>query len=338
MPLRSEARLREAAHRDGHRRGLVQHVDRAPSPHLHARRAVDELAAERVARPALLRHRDDVGVAHERDGGCVAIGSFDAGDERRALRRVGMVEAFDVEPDRSQVAGQRIRVAALVPRVDVAVVHAPVADERLQQLDDLPGATVDCHSARSTHASMSRRAMLIPGGTIGSSSGAIPVGVRDLGLVDHDVAAGPPRGEPEHQRVRERPRLARDVPNVGQLDADLFAHLAMHRLLERLPRLDEPGEAAVHRHREQASASEEGLGAVGAIALDEHDDRGCEPGKRAEAAMRAASRALVRREAGLVATATAIAMRAIPLDELHRTAGDGPLDLADAAPERTQRR
>ena len=51
----------QAADRHRHRRGEVQHVDRAPAPHL----AVDQLAAEGVARPALLADRDDVEVAEQ---------------------------------------------------------------------------------------------------------------------------------------------------------------------------------------------------------------------------------------------------------------------------------
>src|SRR5262249_54353719 len=93
-------------------------------------------------------------------------------DERRAVGRVGMMEALDLDPHRPQVSAQRVRVATLVPRVDVTVVHAPVADQRLQQLDDLAGARLEGQAvALSTHASMSLRAMLMPGGTIGRSSG-----------------------------------------------------------------------------------------------------------------------------------------------------------------------
>ncbi len=47
---RPEPLFRKPADRDRHRRGLVQHVDRAASPHL----TVDELASERVARPPVL--------------------------------------------------------------------------------------------------------------------------------------------------------------------------------------------------------------------------------------------------------------------------------------------
>ena len=65
--------------------------------------------------------------------------------------------------------------------------------------------------------------------------------------------------EPDHQAVRERPRLAAVVADVADLDADLLAHLADDGLLERLARLDEPGEAAVHRRPELHASGEQRL-------------------------------------------------------------------------------
>ena len=56
---------------------------------------------------------------------------------------------------------------------------------------------------------------------------------------------------------------------------DLLAHLAVDGLLHRLARLHEPGDAAVHRHRERAAASEQRL----AVALDERDHRRRQAGK-----------------------------------------------------------
>ena len=48
--------------------------------------------------------------------------------------------------------------------------------------------------------------------------------------------------EAEHQRLRERPRLAADVADVGDPQADLLGDLPGDRRLGRLPRLDEPGQ------------------------------------------------------------------------------------------------
>ena len=66
-------------------------------------------------------------------------------------------------------------------------------------------------------------------------------------------------GEPDHQAVRERPRLAAPVAHVADFDADLLADLTHDRTLQRLAGLHESGEAAVHRraaklaHREPAA-------------------------------------------------------------------------------------
>ena len=140
--------------------------------------------------------------------------------------------------------------------------------------------------ARASQRSMSVRAMLIPGGIIGRSSAryhcASTISVSSMTM-------SPPAHvglEPDHQRVRERPRLAGDVAHVGDRHADLLAHLAVHGLLHRLARLDEAGDAAVHRHRERAAASEQRL----AVALDERDHRrrqareGEQPARRDSAA------------------------------------------------------
>ena len=58
--------------------------------------------------------------------------------------------------------------------------------------------------------------------------------------------------EADHQAVRERPRLARHVLHVADGDADLLAHLAHDGAFEVLARLDEAGEAGVHRAAEVA--------------------------------------------------------------------------------------
>ena len=63
-----------------------------------------------------------------------------------------------------------------------------------------------------------------------------PARVLDLDAVD--VQFGGPRDtrdETDHQRRGERPRLTGDVPDVGQLQADLFLHLTRDRRFEGLP-------------------------------------------------------------------------------------------------------
>ena len=61
--------------------------------------------------------------------------------------------------------------------------------------------------------------------------------------VEHErVGAVGARDEAEHERLRERPRLAADVADVGDPQPDLLGDLAGDRRLGRLPRLDEAGE------------------------------------------------------------------------------------------------
>src|SRR5262249_43388568 len=97
-----------------------------------------------------------------------------------------------------------------------------------------------------------------------------PAGVEQLLLVDPDLAVCVPRREADHQRMRERPRLAAEVADVCDLDPDLLADLAGHSLLQRLARLDEARERAVEGQREVAPAGEQDL----ASAPDERDDGG----------------------------------------------------------------
>src|ERR1043165_8278161 len=52
--------------------------------------------------------------------------------------------------------------------------------------------------------------------------GSEPVGVGDLGRIRDDVAPGPARGEPDHQRARERPGLAAEVAYVADRDPGLL--------------------------------------------------------------------------------------------------------------------
>ena len=79
----TESLVREVAHRDGHRRREVQHVDRAPSPYL----AVDDLSAERVVLPVLAVGGDDIGVPEKGQRGGVGVSPFDFGHQRGASGR-----------------------------------------------------------------------------------------------------------------------------------------------------------------------------------------------------------------------------------------------------------
>ena len=70
----------EVAKGDRHRRGEVEHVDRAAAPDL----AVDQLATERIARPSALVDRHDIGVAHQAQARSGRVAALDA---RRPARR-----------------------------------------------------------------------------------------------------------------------------------------------------------------------------------------------------------------------------------------------------------
>src|SRR5215211_6382953 len=73
----------------------------------------------------------------------------------------------------------------------------------------------------------------------------VPAGVFDLTGFRSQVATLVICGKGDHERVRERPRLAPEVPDVRYLDPDLLAHLADDGLFYRLAWLDEASEHAV---------------------------------------------------------------------------------------------
>ncbi len=122
IALRLEAGSRELANRVGHRRGEVEHVDRAASPDL----AVDQLSAERIIAPAVLIYGNDVGVSHQKDGRSVRVGSFDARDEVPASG--GRFVALDVDTGSLEEGSEQIDVALFLAGLDRSVVHAAVAD------------------------------------------------------------------------------------------------------------------------------------------------------------------------------------------------------------------
>src|SRR5207248_5823593 len=86
-----------------------------------------------------------------------------------------------------------------------------------------------------------------------------PLCVLDFAGLRRDLAIAPLGNEGDHQRMRERPRLAREVADVRDAHADLLLHLAREALLERLTRLDEAGERAVHAGRKVRAAPEKEL-------------------------------------------------------------------------------
>ena len=70
----------------------------------------------------------------------------------------------------------------------------------------------------ATQASMSLRAMEMPGGIVRQRVAPVPAGVDDLGRVELELAGHVAGAEPDHQAVRERPRLAAPVADVADDD------------------------------------------------------------------------------------------------------------------------
>src|SRR4051812_15620273 len=96
-----------------------------------------------------------------------------------------------------------------------------------------------------------------------------PAGLLDLVRVQPQRVAGlRARHEPQHQGLGERPRLAADVTEVGDLEPDLLGDLPRDRGLGRFPRLDEPREDREAPRRPDRLPAE--YDAVGAV-VDEHD-------------------------------------------------------------------
>ena len=112
--------------------------------------------------------------------------------------------------------------------------------------------------------------------------------------------------------------LLEKVANLGQLHAHLLADLAVRGALHRLPRFDEAGDAAVHRHREGSAPRQQGL----AVALDQGDHRRRQSRKGQQTARRAASGPLAGDGLGGRGATTAVAMGAVPLDQLYGAAGE----------------
>ena len=188
-------------------------------------------------------------------------------------------------------------------------------------------------SSRYSQSSISLRAIDRRPGSSGRSSRVNQRASTSSASSMRQVAAHPVRGEADHERVRERPRLAREVGDPVDLDADLLLELAGDALLERLAGLDEARQHAVHPAGKALRARQQDLVAAGHA----HDHRRREARERSVPADGAASRALAGRVLGGRAAAAAVDVRAIPLDELRGAARQRPEMLVDAAVEVAQR-
>ena len=94
--------------------------------------------------------------------------------------------------------------------------------------------------------------------------------------------------ERDHQRMRERPRLAGEVAAAADAHADFLRDFAREALLERLAGLDEAGERAVHARPESAGCAPAGAVFPSARAPSRRAPRAgrrraCTPDRRARA-------------------------------------------------------
>src|SRR5665213_817347 len=82
---------------------------------------------------------------------------------------------------------------------------------------------------------------------VGQVIGREPGRLGDLRLLADDVTGRVPGAVADHKRVRKRPRLAPEVLEVANFDANLLANLPNHCLLEVLAGLDKARKAGEHR-------------------------------------------------------------------------------------------
>src|SRR5882672_2001034 len=154
----------------------------------------------------------------------------------------------------------------------------------------------------------------------------------DFRFLRSHLAALPVADERDHQRVRERPRLAREVADVAYSQADFLVHLAREALLERLARLDEAGERAVHPGWKVRAPRQEEL----FLPLDQGHDRRRHPWVGRELAGRADPHTLVASGYGRRAATPAELVRAVPGDELQRPARQRELRVVEHREEGPQ--
>src|SRR5215210_653950 len=144
----------------------------------------------------------------------------------------------------------------------------------------------------------------------------VPAGVFDLTGFGGQAATRVIRGKTDHERVRKRPRLAPEVPDVRDLDPDLLPHLADDGLLYGLAGLDEASEQAVEPLRKSGRACQQEP-----IPFRNQDD-GCRAQTRVvhHPAARTPLRELPWRRLRLSAAASAEPVRRMPADDLLRPA------------------
>ena len=141
--------------------------------------------------------------------------------------------------------------------------------------------------------------------------------------------------EAEHQRLRERPRLAAHVADVGDPQADLLGHLARDRRLGRLPRLDEAGEDREPAGRPDGLTAEDDP--VAAV-VHEHDHGRVGAREHLDAGLRVALDPAVALDRRRRTRQRAEAVALVPLDDADRLHEQARVQIAQVGADLAQTR
>src|SRR5215813_4436321 len=138
-----------------------------------------------------------------------------------------------------------------------------------------------------------------------------PAGIVELRAIDDDLARERLGMTADHQRGGKGPGLRGEIAYASANDAGLFARFPPHGIFDRLPRLDEPGEARPHAGLETVRAAEHA-----ALARDrKHDHDRVGAGKMLGAAGRAVASPTGFDQIGRGSAIGAKAMTPMPVEE-----------------------
>src|SRR5215203_68997 len=144
----------------------------------------------------------------------------------------------------------------------------------------------------------------------------VPASVFDLTGFRSQVATHVICGKADHERVRERPGLAPEVPDIRDLDPDLLLYLADDGLFYRLAWLDEARQHAVEFLRKSWRVCQQ----YPIPSLDEDDGRRAEARKVHHPAPCTPHRKLPTHPLCLATAASAEPVCRMPADDLLRPA------------------
>jgi len=138
--------------------------------------------------------------------------------------------------------------------------------------------------------------------------------------------------EGEHERVGEGPGLTGEITEVADLQADLLPDFAHGGFLEGFARLDESGDDAEEAGGEMAGAGQQDLVPAG----DADDDGGGDPGEDQQPAGGALLGPLGWPGGHRLPAPAAELVGAVPIDDLHRAAGQPEELIRQSAEGRAQ--